>query len=90
MSLDLSRTELELAMRKLANTVKNDTLEACAKIAEEGVEEMENEHRLWREAWGEQCAQPYDEEITSRRRIAEKIRALAISPAECITTENKG
>lgn len=33
MSLDLSRTELELAMRKLANTVKLDTIEACAKIA---------------------------------------------------------
>lgn len=34
MSLDLSMTELEVAMRKLANTVKLDTIEACAKIAE--------------------------------------------------------
>lgn len=36
MSLELSMTELELAMRKLANTVKLDTIEACAKIAENG------------------------------------------------------
>jgi hypothetical protein len=35
MSLELSMTELELAMRKLANTVKLDTIEACAKIAED-------------------------------------------------------
>lgn len=34
MSLELSMTELELAMRKLANAVKLDTIEACAKIAE--------------------------------------------------------
>jgi hypothetical protein len=32
---DISMTELELAMRKLANTVKLDTIEACAKIAED-------------------------------------------------------
>lgn len=34
MSLELSMTELELAMRKLANQVKIDTLEACANIAD--------------------------------------------------------
>lgn len=34
MSLELSMTELELAMRKLANTVKLDTIEACAKICD--------------------------------------------------------
>jgi hypothetical protein len=78
MSDTIAMTELELVMRKLANTIKLDVLEACAKIAEEGIEEMETEHRLWREAWGDQCAQPYDEEITTRRRIAERIRALAV------------
>lgn len=29
----ISMTELELAMRELANHVKRDTIEACAKIA---------------------------------------------------------
>ncbi len=33
MSLELSMTELELAMRKLANQVKIDTIMACAEIA---------------------------------------------------------
>lgn len=61
-------TEAELAM-----------LEVCAKIAEEGIEEMESDHRSWREAFGDQCAQPYDNEITTRRTIAERIRALAHS-----------
>lgn len=34
MSEVIAMTELELAMRKLANQVKLDTIEACAKIAE--------------------------------------------------------
>jgi hypothetical protein len=33
----ISLTELELAMRKLANQVKLDTIEACAKIAEKNM-----------------------------------------------------
>lgn len=35
MSDVISMTELELATRKLANTVKLDTIEACAKLVEQ-------------------------------------------------------
>ena len=38
MSDTIAMTELELAMRKLANQVKLDVLEACAKIAGEAEE----------------------------------------------------
>jgi hypothetical protein len=67
MSLDLSMTELELAMRKLANTVKLDTIEACAKISE---------NYLLDEKVG-------GAEFVARNEIARQIRALATrSPQE--------
>jgi urease gamma subunit len=40
----ISLTELELAMRKLANTVKLDTIEACAKIADAARESAKEHH----------------------------------------------
>jgi hypothetical protein len=50
--------------------------ERAAKLAEEGVDEMEREHAGWRRAFGENAAQPYDDEIRTRKSIAAAIRAL--------------
>lgn len=38
MSDVIAMTELELAMRKLANQVKNDTIDACVNAARDGFE----------------------------------------------------
>lgn len=69
MGLELSMTEIELAMRKLANQVKLDTIEACAKIAESYPAGFGSEH----EASG-LIRRGQDD---AARTIAERIRDLA-------------
>lgn len=46
MSDFINMTELELAMRKLANQVKLDTIEACAKIADAARESAKEHHGI--------------------------------------------
>lgn len=70
MSDVLSLTEIELAMRKLAQQVKLDTIEACAKLAEGQYDEAPS-GPFWdgggREVgWHDAC-----------NTIADRIRALS-------------
>jgi len=46
MSLELSKTELEQTMRKLAHQVKLDTIEACANAARSGFERSMDSYAL--------------------------------------------
>lgn len=68
MSGTIAMTELELVMRKLANTVKLDTIEACAKILDEAAQD-------WRRIRDPGMA-------NNAASYAAKIRALAVSRPE--------
>ena len=63
-------------MTRLVRDIKAAERERCAKLAEEGIADMEAQHASWRDAFGKDCAQPYDDEINVRRRIASAIREL--------------
>lgn len=74
MSDGLSLTEIELAMRKLAQQVKLDTIAACAKIAEDQYDEAPA-GPFWdgggvSVGWHDAC-----------NAIAGRIKALAVSPS---------
>lgn len=56
--------------------------ERCAKVAERPIALMEEEHRQWREFFGDGCAQPHEDEIFVRREIASDIRAHPPSKEE--------
>ena len=66
----VNMTELELAMRKLANQVKLDTIEACALCAE----------RAWPRAhtYASENADIYVAQDRAVQRVVDAIRGLAI------------
>ena len=71
-----SASNIETIIRNACTESCKSALEAAAKIAEGGIEEMESQHASWRESLGTDCAQPYDDEIRIRREIAAAIRSL--------------
>lgn len=71
--LESAERELSQLKQQLAGET-----ERCARIAEEPIAEYEDMQQGWRVSFGENAAQPYDDEITVRRQIAAAIRSQRI------------